>query len=142
MEPKEIVDILKRENDIPKYLLGTNEFSKIAKDYLETDGVVIAGFINEYTDSSEYLSLPVYKSLDKLEPNAVVLNCVVLGRPIIAKTKLDNRSIANVDFFSFIKYSGYPISIPCWDLFHKFYKKNKSIYDEIYNLLSDEESKD
>lgn len=41
MGSKEIVDILKRKNDIPKYLLGTNEFSKIANEFLETDEVVI-----------------------------------------------------------------------------------------------------
>ena len=141
MDLQEIVCRLIEPNETPKYLIGLNSFAEIAFHHLEKSNVTVRGFINPYTKQESFCHTPVIHSLSQVEKDAIVLNCVVELFPAFVKKMLDDSGLCNVDYFSFVKYSGYPITIPYWKTFYDSYQNRRDEYDAVYRMLVDEESK-
>ena len=137
----EIVYRLIKPNETPKYLIGTNSFAKTAFHHLEKSNVTVKGFINPYTKQETFCHAPVIHSLSQVEKDAIVLICVVESIPTFVKKMMKDSDLCIVDYFSFIKYSGYPITIPYWETFYDSYQYRRDEYDAVYRMLADEESK-
>lgn len=141
---KTLVRQLIGSSGIPKYILGTSDFARTAFRYLESacggDGR-IKGFINEISDIRTFEGLPVIHRLEDLEMDAIVLNTLVGIAPVTMKRRLGRAGIRNVDFFSFIRESGFPIEIPFWSGFRESYASRREEYDLLADRLSDEESR-
>lgn len=101
----------------------------------------IKGFINELSDIGTFEGLPVIHRLENLEADAIVLNTLVGIAPVTMKRRLERAGIRNVDIFSFIRYSGFPIDIPFWSGFRESYASRREEYDLLARRLSDEASR-
>ena len=131
-----IVHTFVTKTDIPKYILGRNKYSTEVRKYVD-----ITGYVDEKTSEHIYEGLPVLHSLFEIPSNAIVLSCVVEGAAWAVEEKLSAWGGLHIDYFSFIKYSGFPLSIEYWHGFKESYSLNESKYDEIRSLLKDELSK-
>lgn len=136
---EELISLFLGKNEIPKYIMGTNTYAKLVYQYLGE--LEIRGFINEYESIANFCNTPVINDLNGIDKNAIVLSCVVEASPVSARRKLDEAGIRNIDYYSFVKYSGLPISIPYWRDFPESYRDRQSEYELIFRLLADEESK-
>lgn len=141
MDLQETVCRFIEPNETPKYLVGTNSLAKTAFHHLEKSNVRVKGFINPYTKQESFCHAPVIHSLSQVEKDAIVLICIVELFPTFVKKMLKDSGLCIVDYFSFIKYSGYPISIPYWETFYDSYQNRRDEYDAVYKMLADEESK-
>lgn len=125
-----------QQKETPRYVLGRNEYAQSIARHIN-----LAGFIDDFTTDDRYLDKPVVKT-DDLPENALVINAVVLGRPLTAASKLDSAGIQHLDYFSFYKYSGLPLKpVTFWKDFSKDFNNNKEKYYWIFNLLEDDESR-
>ena len=122
--------------DIPKFILGRNKYSTEVREYVN-----ITGYVDEKTTEHTYEGLPVLHSLFEIPSDAIVLSCVVEGAAWTVEEKLSAWGGLHIDYFSFIKYSGFPLRIEYWQGFNDSYSLNKSKYDEMRSLLKDELSK-
>lgn len=86
----------------PKYVLGRNVYAEAVAGHVD-----LAGFVDDYTDESNYLGRPVIRSQD-IPANALVLNAAG-GRPLSAKSRLDELGLTNLDYFAFAKVAGVPL---------------------------------
>lgn len=120
----------------PKYILGRNIYAENVAKYVKVNG-----FIDDYSSDSEYLGFPVIKMTD-VPKEALVLN-VAGGRPLSARKKLNQAGFRNIDYFSFYKFSGFPlIEARFNEGFSEEFNSNIVHYHWIYNLLHDEESRE
>ncbi|MCI5160870.1 MAG: FkbM family methyltransferase [Candidatus Electrothrix sp. AX5] len=115
----------------PKYIFGRNEFAESIANCVRVDGV-----IDDFTNETEYLKLPVV-NIQEIPNNSLVVS-VVIGKPNIAEKRLKQFPFDSLDYFSFIKYSGIPIkNIPFWEGFSDNFRKNQLNYENIYKFLYD-----
>ena len=128
-----IREFVSSKSNNPKYIFGRNVYSKKVCKYVN-----VSGFIDERTSENIFENRKILHSLSELPSNAIVLNCVVEGAAWIIEKKLSEWGGAHIDFFSFVKFSGFPLSIEYWDGFANSYRINKEKYDNIRNLLQDD----
>jgi len=120
----------------PKYLFGRNIYANAIVDHVKIDG-----FIDDYYKESMYLGIPVFK-LEDIPLNSLVL-VISGGKVKTAMNKVNNLNIANLDYFSFYKYSGLQLTeIIFNENFYNEFETNKLQFNWIYNLLSDDISKE
>ena len=125
-----------KNSSYKKYLFGTNNLAETLSQYVTVDG-----YINTYTSEKKFLGKPILHNLDELPENALVLSCVFLGSIIIIMRKLSFYRFRSLDCYSFLKASKIPI-----ELYHFFgwkeeINKNYDKFNNIFNLLADEKSK-
>lgn len=119
-----------------KYILGRNKWSSSVSSVLQIDGI-----IDDFTLENKFENLPIYKMVDIKYEDCIVLS-VTMGSPKTAQIRLDKLGINNVDYFSFFKYSKLNILLPPFICdFQENYNNNKNKYDEVYENLADEKSK-
>jgi FkbM family methyltransferase len=124
------------KGNIPKYILGRNVYTQSLIELIKVDGV-----IDDFTSEHTFHGLPIKKAQD-VEKNALILNASG-GRPLSAKRHLDELGLQNLDYFSFLKYSGLQSLVPVAfnEGFSRDFFEHESEYSWIYNLLADEMSK-
>ena len=121
--------------DLPRYVLGRNEYAKSILEAIDVDGIV-----DDYTIETQYLGKPILRMAD-LAPESLVVS-VVIGRPFTALERLKKYTSNILDYFAFEKYSGLPIlPIKFWPAFRKDFVENNHQYKIIHDLLSDSISK-
>lgn len=124
------------EGERPKYILGRNVYTLSILDHFQVDAV-----IDDFTSETTFHGIPVCKTKD-VEKNALVL-IAAGGRPLSAKKQLDALGLQNLDYFSFLKYSGLQSLTPVVfnENFADDFKRNASEYEWIFGLLADEKSR-
>lgn len=119
----------------PKYLFGRNIYANKIVCLVGIDG-----FIDDYADEKEYLGKPVIR-LEQVPENALVL-ILSAGKPFTAENRVRNCGLEYIHYFDFYRFSGLPLDqVMFLDGFAEDFKKNRSKYEWIYNLLHDGTSK-
>lgn len=115
-----------------KFVLGRNVYAESVAGKLQLDG-----FVDDFTEESTYLGLPIIKTAD-LPAGSMVL-VASGGQPLTAMRKLSEFGIKNLDYFSFLRFSGLPLrDVVFNEGFREEFQRNKSEYDWCYRLLSDD----
>jgi FkbM family methyltransferase len=138
-EAEEFCRLFKDKNNIPKFIYGINEYAISVAKILEIDG-----FIDDFREEKEFLGKPVIK-LNEAPRDGLVLIAIVGVIPVTVRKRVRNLGLIHCDYFSFCRYSRLDINkkfLFDFDEFREDFFKNIDRYEEIYNLLSDEESKD
>ena len=120
----------------PKYIFGRNVYTRSVLDHIKVDGV-----IDDFTSEIVFQGVPILKTKD-IEPNALVL-IAAGGRPLSAKKQLDELGLQNLDYFSFLKYSGLSSLTPVVfnENFADDFRAQEANYEWIHGLLADETSR-
>jgi FkbM family methyltransferase len=120
----------------PKYIFGRNVYTQSILEHIKVDGI-----IDDFTAETQFEDTPILKTKD-IEQNALVL-IASGGRPISAKKHLDDIGLQNLDYFSFLKYSGLEslTQVVFNEKFADDFRANKANYEWIYGLLADETSR-
>jgi len=120
----------------PRYILGRNEWANSIAELVQVDG-----FVDDFTNDTEFSGKPVLRTHD-LPENAMVVSANVLGRPITVQEKLTDQGVRQIDYFAFRKYSGRNLKpVMFWDEFGPDFETNRDKYEWVYGLLQDEQSK-
>jgi FkbM family methyltransferase len=120
----------------PKYIFGRNVYTRSVLEHINVDGV-----IDDFTSETMFQGTPVCKTKD------VVSNALILiaagGRPLSAKKLLDELGLHNLDYFSFLKYSGLQSLTPVVfnEQFVDDFRVHEPDYEWIHGLLADETSR-
>lgn len=142
----ELVREFLKSDDRPKYILGTSETARKVYCWLVAGAGDkrrdIKGFLDEFSKAGSFENLPVLHSLSGLEPNAIVLNTVYGVIPITMKKRLDKAGVTNIDYFTFIRESGYPADISFWEGFRESYLSRKAEFDAISDRFADSLSRE
>ena len=120
----------------PKYILGRNVYTLSVIEHIKVDGV-----IDDFTREITFHGSPILKTTD-IEKNALIL-IAAGGRPLSAKRRLDELGLQNLDYFSFLKYSGLQSLKPIVfnEHFAEDFREHEAEYKSIYDLLVDETSR-
>ena len=120
----------------PRFIFGRNEFAESVINEIKIDGI-----IDDFTEDKEYFEIPII-SINKVPNNALVLNVVILGKPILAEKRVSQFQFQYLDYYSFYKYSSLNIkNVKYWDGMIDDIKTNFDKYQNIYTLLKDDISK-
>jgi FkbM family methyltransferase len=135
-ESIDFCNLFLQKKERPRYILGRNEYAISIAQCSEVDG-----FIDDFTDETEFLEKPVFK-MEAVYKESLVVSAVIFVMPLTAVEKLRSRGLSCLDYFSFFKYSGLQLKEV------EFLKKgkediesNNDKYQWLYNLLTDEKSK-
>jgi len=116
----------------PKFLFGRNKYAGSIARHVEVDG-----FIDDFTDAPEHLGRPVVK-LEALPSQAMVVNCVPVGRPITAERRIHTFGYDQLDYYAFLRDSGLELEpIDYWGGFPEHFKLEARRYAELSTRLRD-----
>jgi len=135
-EEKRLVDIFINSKDIKKYILGINKLGKSVLKHIEVDGVI---------DDFTRVQSSRKKSVLKIEevPKGSLILWVSTGSPLEVKQRLDKLGYLNISYLAFYKYSELELTAPPFILdFQEDFFYNKQKYQDIYDLLDDNKSKE
>ncbi len=120
----------------PRYIFGRNEYAKSIADAVNIDG-----FIDDFTDETDFLGKPIIRLEDV--PSSALVVSTVIGRPLTAENRLKNSGARFLDYFAFNRYIDNPKISPVkfWSEFKMDFELNRDRYEWIYSLLQDDESK-
>ena len=119
-----------------RYVFGINNYGERIADKLD-----IAAYVDDFTPEKEHLGKPIIKTSDVPHDGLVI--STLLGKPLTAKRVLSDASVNFLDFFSFYSYSDINLgNVRFWSDFNKEFNANRKHYEEIYDRLVDEESRD
>lgn len=123
-------------SDLPKYILGRNEYAKSVMRHIE-----VSGIIDDFTKEKEFNGKPIIK-LEDISNNSLVLIASVY-KPLTAEKRVAEFQVMNLDYYSFIKNSTKENlkEIEYWAGFNKDFSDNKNKYKNIYKNLADKKSK-
>ncbi|MEA2903259.1 MAG: hypothetical protein QOI12_646 [Alphaproteobacteria bacterium] len=124
------------KNDRPKFVLGRNVY---------VEGIVksadVEGIIDDYTAEKTFLGLPVFKTAEI--PRDAMVVAAAGGRPLTAKRNLEEAGFECLDYFSFHRWSGLPLTEVVFNEgFADDFHAQRSEYEWIYDRLHDQASKD
>ncbi len=119
-----------------KYILGINKFTKSILKHIEVDGI-----IDDFTRVQRSRKKEVL-SIDQVEKDSIILS-VSTGSPLEVKYKLDELGFTHFNYLSFYRYSQLELAAPpfMYD-FEDDFKNNAKKYEEVYDLLADDRSKE
>jgi hypothetical protein len=124
------------DKSIQKLIFGRNWLSKYIVNHLNFDGV-----IDEFTDEMSWHGLPIVNNLANVPKSALILNATGTI-PFKVKRKLDKHGLRNLDHFSFYHITGLTVPPTLFNQgFEEDFVGNRSQYEWIYGLLSDEISR-
>jgi FkbM family methyltransferase len=83
-------------SNYPKYVFGINGFTDALLGQVNIDGLV-----DEFSSLSEYRGVPLV-SLDEIPNNALVVNVVVIGKPLVAEKKLSQFGFEHLSYFNLL----------------------------------------
>lgn len=119
----------------PKYILGRNIRASAVAAH-----VAIDGFIDDFAQEATFMGKPVLKTADV--PLQAIVLITSICNPFSAQAAIAARNIEYIDYFSFFKYAG--LSLPENEFqpdFTSEFNANREKYDRVYELLSDDVSR-
>lgn len=120
------------EKSRPRYLFGRNQYASSIADQVDVDG-----FIDDFTSETQFHGRPVVK-LEALEPDAMIVNCVAVGRPLTAQRRIDAFGYDQLDYYAFLRHSGLALApIEYWTGFADHYREQASRYAALSERLAD-----
>ena len=122
-------------------IIGRNKYSNSLIKWFSSLNKKVIGFIDDFTDLEFYNDLPIYKSNRDYKENAII-NCIVEGRTIdVESLIISMASKCHIDYFA-LQFTFYNDLIPVDFLSNTdSILNNITAYNEIYNILSDNQSK-
>ncbi len=137
LEVKHLCENFLNEKPNNRFIFGRNEYAQSIANNIE-----VAAFVDDFTSEKSYLGKPIIKR-EEIPPNSLVVSAVVYGRPLTVRKILEEAHHRHIDYFSFYKYSGVNIiPVKHWAEFEQDFVNNIDKYNWVYELLSDQESKD
>lgn len=137
-ESQRAIEFCKAYLDAPqpqRYIFGRNVYARAVAAQLE-----IAAYIDDFTDLTISEGKPVVRSAD-IPHDALVL-AASGGMPLSVAALLNGKSIRNLDYFAFYKWSGLNLPEAVFnESFNELYKNNKSAVVSLYEKLEDDESR-
>ena len=119
-----------------KFILGINRLTKSVQKYVKVDGI-----IDDFTRVQNSRKKSVYK-IDDVPKDALIL-VTSMGSPLEVISELDKRGFEHMNYLAFFKYSNYELQKPPFICdFKDDFANNYDKYEETYNLLEDEKSKE
>jgi len=147
MEQNLVVEAISNESGIelcdkflnsnsPKYIFGRNIYAEKVLSHVNIDG-----FIDDFYEENFYLDKRVVRLKD-VPQDAIVL-VLSAGRPFTAIERVKEYNLEYIDYFTFFKYAEFNLTdIMFNESFATKFYQNKDKFNKIYNLLSDEISKE
>ena len=125
-----------QEKALPRYVMGRNDYAVSIAKFIDLNG-----FIDDFTNETEYLGKPILKTAE-IPRESLVVSTVILAKPLIALKKLKSHGVSCLDYFNFFKYSGLALKeIAFLCECKKDIEKNGDKYQWINSRLEDEKSK-
>lgn len=123
-------------SDLPKYILGRNEYAKSVMQQIN-----VTGIIDDFTNEKVFNGKPIVKLKDISNKSLVLI--ASLCNPLTAEKRVAKYQFRYLSYYSFYKHSNTKdlLNIEFWGNTTKEFIKNKKKYNEIYNKLNDNESK-
>ena len=116
----------------PRFLFGRNKYAVSIADRIEVDG-----FVDDFTADPSFRGKPIVK-LEALPASSMVVNCVVVGRPITAQRRIDSLGYDQLDYYAFLKHSGLPLEpIDYWVGFPEHFDRERHRYSALHQSLRD-----
>lgn len=133
---KELTKLFIESKGIKKYILGINKLGKSVLKHLEVDGI-----IDDFTRVQKSRKKTVLQ-IEDVPKDSIILT-VATGSPLEVNNKLDELGYTHFNYLAFIRYSKLDLIHPPFIMdFKDDFLENKSRYQETYNLLSDDKSKE
>lgn len=140
-EKNDLCKLLVESNAIPKYIMGSSEYAECVINTLPKNH--FRGVLDEFSANNEFCGLPIIHNIHELPNDAIVL-CASLWHPILALKRLKECGVQFIDYFSLFRCCPQLSlkDISFWEGFRQSYQTKKSQYDDLYEMLADDESKD
>lgn len=134
-EQRRLVERFLLNNEVKKYILGINKYTKaIAKQ------VPVNGIIDDFTRVQSSRKKEILK-IEDVPKDALILS-TSSGSPLEVKNTLDAMGYENFNYLSLYKYSTLELPEPMFmGDFKEDFLLNQKQYEKTYKLLADEESK-
>lgn len=119
-----------------KYILGINKLTKSVQKFVKVDGIIDDFSRVQRSRKKEILSI------EDVPKDAIIL-WTSSGSPLQVKNRLDALGFLNISYLAFSRYSGLELfPHPFVMDFAEDYKCHKHLYEESYQLLADEKSRE
>ncbi len=120
-----------------KYILGVNKFTKAIQKQIQVDGI-----IDDFTRIQSSRKKKNIFSIEEIDKDSIIL-WTSSGSPLEVKNKLNSLGFKNFSYLCFYKYSNLELPPPPFIVdFKEDYINNQNKYEKVYNLLSDDKSKE
>ena len=124
-------------DDTEKYISGRNENSENLSTFVN-----VTGFIDNYTEEKEWLGKPIFKSSQINNKKAIVVSCSLAIYPHSTIGELRENGFINIlNVLDVALYSNIELSIMFVSSAREDIKSNVKRYENIYNLIKEEDSK-
>ncbi|MCK5111340.1 MAG: FkbM family methyltransferase [Arcobacteraceae bacterium] len=134
---KELTQLFISSSTTKKYILGINKLTKSVLKHIEVDGI-----IDDFTRIQSSRKKKEVLKIEDVPKDSIILS-VSTGSPLEVKNTLDKKGFVNFNYLSFYRYSDFDLAAPPFILdFEDDFKQNKDEYNDIYNLLADDKSKE
>lgn len=121
----------------PRFLFGRNQYALSIAKALDVDG-----FVDDFTTEVSFHGRPIVK-LEDVPKDALLVNCVAVGRPITAQRRIDAFGYDQLDYYGFIRESGLTLApIEYWTGFAEHFERDQKRYVALQNRLLDPLSKE
>ena len=136
-------EITLKNINIPKFILGINKYADSLHLFLTRNNISLSGFIDDFTDEKMYHNIKIYKMNEISDKNSIIFSCVVDGKPLTAKTRLEqNGFIHIIDYYHLlIAYPQELIELDYCSENRDDINQNIKMYDWVYENLNDTLSK-
>ena len=121
----------------PRFLFGRNKYAISVSELVDVDG-----FVDDFTTDTSFRGKPIVK-LEALPNDGLVLNCVVVGRPITAQRRIDAFGYDQLDYYAFSRHAGLKLEpIDYWIGFDDHFAREARRYEELHAALADSLSRE
>lgn len=133
---KALTDAFLRQPADKRFIFGRNVYTAAVASQLD-----IAGVIDDFASESAFADKPIVR-LNDVPSDAMVL-AASGGRPLTVRKLLDDRGIANVDYFALQRWSGLDLPEAVFNEgFTGAFEANRNKIDWLFSKLADEESRE
>lgn len=130
------------DSSAPKYIMGRNNYTTQLLHAFSTQGIAVAGIIDDYTNEEKYKGFPIYKT-GQIESNSLIIVCVLDGRLVTALHSLESQNFSHVlTYFDLVIYDKkkFPQIKFCQNN-EMDIQMNLKQYEWLYSKLDDELSR-
>lgn len=121
----------------PRFVFGRNKYAASVAANVDLDG-----FIDDFTTEQTFCGKPIVK-LDALPADALIVNCVPVGRPITAQRRIDLFGYEQLDYYALLRQSGLPLEpIDYWQGFEAHFMREQTRYEALSERLADPMSRE
>lgn len=118
-----------------RFVFGRNTYADAVLKILP-----MAGIVDDFTDDTESNGTPILR-MDDLPSDAFVL-AVSGGRPLTVRSLLNAKGIRQIDYFSFMRWSGLSLPEAVFNEgFAELAQENRHQIEWVFGLLADEVSR-